>query len=212
METPTNPYLNLQPGLTTTASLIAGTVMSKDTQRALKERGYTSSYAVGLVPDNGPMLLVSTTDTVPAEALATRDAVMDILDQELAAIQKNVAVPGRQLITLSRSDVGEHAEVLPGSKLRALVAVFALGVILTVLLAFLVDRLARVARRRSRERDGDGDSGSDEPNGVATLRRREPVQTSASPEPAITVERVEADGLRSRGWSREKKVGSGGRR
>ena len=30
---PTNPYVNLQPGLTTTASIIASSAMAKDTER-----------------------------------------------------------------------------------------------------------------------------------------------------------------------------------
>ena len=38
--TPTNPFLNLQPGLTITASLIAGAVSTKETQRDMVATGF----------------------------------------------------------------------------------------------------------------------------------------------------------------------------
>ena len=46
----TNPYLNLEPGLTVTASLIASTLTTKDAQRSVEEAGYTSEYTVGVNP------------------------------------------------------------------------------------------------------------------------------------------------------------------
>ncbi|KQW48834.1 hypothetical protein ASC77_08890 [Nocardioides sp. Root1257] len=205
VETPSNPYLNLQPGLTTTAGLITGTVMSKDSARALAKEGFKSEYAVGLVPDNGPLLLVTTTDTDPAAAVATRDAVMHMLDVELAKIQRNAAVPGRQLITASPSNVGTRAEVLPGSKMRALVAVFALGVVITVVLAFVVDRLAAARRRRRRQRANGGGPLDDAP-GVAKLVRREATEKVPDAEPEAEPE----EGRRGR-LRRDRKVG-GGRR
>lgn len=201
VETPSNPYLNLQPGLTTTAGLITGTVMSKDSARALSKEGFTSEYAVGLVPDNGPLLLITATDIDPAAAVATRDAVMEMLDQELARIQRNASVPGRQLITASPSNVGTHAEALPGSKMRALVAVFALGVVITVVLAFVVDRIA-AARRRRRRRDTNQAGPLEDAPGVAQLVRRGEAEPAPEDEPTST---------RSGRLRRERKVSGGGR-
>src|SRR6478672_12252043 len=61
--TPSNPYINLVPGLTTTASLIATEAMTKDVSAELVKRGFTSEYSVALVPATGPLLTISTTDT-----------------------------------------------------------------------------------------------------------------------------------------------------
>ncbi len=149
VETPSNPYLNLQDGLTTTASLVAGTVSSKDVQREMEAAGYDSEYSIALVPGAGPLLLITTTDTSPEIAVATRDELMARVDDELARIQGEAGVPERQWISASRSNVSRRAEVLPGSKMRALAAVYGGGLLLVLLSAFAVDQL--LARRRRRK-------------------------------------------------------------
>lgn len=145
---PTNPYLNLPPELTTTASLLAGGIMTKDSMRAVAGDGYTSEYDVAVVPGAGPLLIITAKDTDPDEALATRDEVMTRLQQELAQIQADADVPDRQLISATPSSVGSSAEALPGSKIRALAGVLGAGVTLTLLAAFLIDR--RKNRRKYR--------------------------------------------------------------
>src|SRR3954471_4306565 len=70
--TPTNPYLNLADGLTTTASLVSSQVSSKETHRQVVSRGYTGEYSVSVLPDAGPLIVVTATDSDPAKALRTR--------------------------------------------------------------------------------------------------------------------------------------------
>jgi hypothetical protein len=82
-EPPINPYLNLPEELTTTASLLASGVMTKDSQRALAGDGFESEYDVAVLPGVGPVLIITSTDTDPAEAIATRDEVMSRLQDEL---------------------------------------------------------------------------------------------------------------------------------
>jgi capsular polysaccharide biosynthesis protein len=148
---PVNPYLNLQSGLTTAASLVSGAVSTKDVQRELTEKGFDAEYAVAVVPGTGPLITVTAKDIDPELAVETRDAVMSWIDAEMAAIQQEVDVPRDQYIRATRSSVSSGAEVLPGSKLRALVGVAVLGGVLTLAMTFLVDRLLvrRAARRGS---------------------------------------------------------------
>jgi hypothetical protein len=142
-EPPKNPYLNLPDELTTTASLLASGMMTKDSQRALVGEGFESEYDVAVVPGVGPVLIITSKDTDPVEAIATRDQVMSRLETELQRIQVDASVPRNQLISATPSSVGESAEALPGSKVRALVALVGVGGTLIMLAAFLVDRRKR---------------------------------------------------------------------
>jgi hypothetical protein len=153
--TPTNPYLNLEPGLTSTASLIAGTVSTKDTRRELAKDGYKSKYSVALNPGTGPLLVISVEDTNPAAAIATRDAVVQRLDAELKTMQVEVDVPNRQFIHSRPSSVGKAAEALPGSKIRALAAVVGVGATLTLIFTFTFDRfrLAHLVKRAEKREE-----------------------------------------------------------
>lgn len=152
VDTPSNPYLNLPPELTITASIIAGSVTTKDMQEEMVDSGFPSEYSVALNPGSGPTLLITTTDSDPGAAERTRDEVIDRLRAELERIQSEVDVPERQLITARTDSVGLGAEVLPGSKVRALAVIGALGVVLTLLVTFAVDRMLKGRDRRRRRR------------------------------------------------------------
>lgn len=145
---PVNPYLNLPPELTTTASLLAGNVMTRDAHRTIAEEGFEAEYDVAVVPGAGPVLIITTKDTDADQTLATRDAVMERLQADLAQIQTVAEVPRRQVITATESSVEEVPEPLPGSKIRALAGLVGVGGTLTLLAAFLLDR------RRARSSSG----------------------------------------------------------
>lgn len=145
--TPSNPYINLVPGLTTTAALIATEAMTKDVSTQFAADGFTTEYSVALVPSTGPLLTISTTDVDPAKAVAMRDRVMLWLKERLAARQKAVSVPESQSIYTEDTNVGKGAEIVPGDKIRALAGVGGAGMILTLLAAFAIDKL--LSRRKS---------------------------------------------------------------
>ena len=146
-KTPSNPYINLLPGLTTTASLIATEAMTKDAATQLANQGFKSEYSVALVPSTGPLLTISTQDTDPKKAVAMRDAVMAWLKNRLNERQQAVEVPTSQSIYTEDTNVGKGAEVVPGNKIRALAAVGGAGMILTLLFAFVLDKL--LSRRKT---------------------------------------------------------------
>lgn len=151
-DTLTNPFLNLPAELTTTASLLAGSVMTKDVIAELDEDGADAEYDVSVVPGAGPLLVISTRDTDADAAIMTRDAVMERLAGELDEIQTEARVPGDQVIRLQPFSVSASAEALPGSRLRALAVVGGVGLVLIVLLAFGLDRFSRRGGRRSASR------------------------------------------------------------
>lgn len=140
-DAPLNPYLNLQPGLTTTASLVAGAVSTKDVEEEMKEAGLDADYAVAVVPGAGPLITITAKDSDAELTAATRDAIMTSIDTELRRIQEEVDVPSGQYMSATRLSVSQVAEALPGSKLRALAALVAMIGLLTLALTFGIDRL-----------------------------------------------------------------------
>ncbi|GAB3254505.1 hypothetical protein [Nocardioides dilutus] len=145
-KTPINPYLNLQSGLSLMASVVATEVMSLTTERELGSKGFRAEYDVGLVPGVGPLLQITTKSKDPAMALATRDAVMDEVNDVMAELQQGRGIPSHQIISTEASDVSPTAQVLPGSRLRALVGAFGSSLVLFLVATFALDRA--LARRR----------------------------------------------------------------
>ena len=149
VETPSNPYVNLQPDLNTVASVVASSAMTSDTEHRLADEGFTAEYDVAVNPGTGPLLLITTMDEDPALAVATRDAVLRSVTADLAAMQVAADVPDRQLISATPSGVTVGAEVLPGSRLRALAGTATASLLLLLLVVFALDRLLE---RRVRSR------------------------------------------------------------
>ena len=147
--TPTNPLLNLQGGLTITATLVSGNLSTKDVQRALESTGFTSEYAIGVTPGTGPLMSISALDTDPAKALATRDEILARLKAELSRIQSDPAIPSTQIIRAEVFSVNEEAEVVPGSKIRALAIIVGVGMTVTFVVAFALDRALRDRPKKS---------------------------------------------------------------
>jgi hypothetical protein len=142
---PTNPYLNLDPGLTLTASLIASSLTTKAAERSVEDAGYTSDYTIGVTPDTGPLLEVSAEDTDPIMAVKTRDEVIRRLRGELLRMQSEAGAPSRQVISMSINSAPQQADPLPGSKIRALAAIGGVGIFLTLVVAFTRDRKLQAA-------------------------------------------------------------------
>jgi hypothetical protein len=191
VETPTNPYLNLPSDLDTVAAVLASKVSTEDAEQELAAEGADAEYDVAVNPGVGPLLVITAKDKDPAAALATRDAVMRRVEAELADMQDEIDVPVRQVISTRSSSVTVRAEVLPGSRLRALAGTTSAGLLLTLVLAFGLDRLlqrrepgaggvgarrARRSRRAGKTSAGDAEPGLAE-EGTAVQRRRDLLPT-----------------------------------
>ena len=139
-QTPTSPFLNLPEGLSIAASLVASNVTTKDTARDMESDGFDSDYAIALNPGGGPLLVITTKDTDPAAAMATRDELIGRVAAELERLQSDAGVPQRQWIYPTMNALGQRAEALPGNKIRALAAILGTGLALTLTAAFVLDR------------------------------------------------------------------------
>ena len=155
--TPSNPYLNLQPGLTTMATITASELNSKPVHREFVKAGFMSDYAIGVSPDTGPLLLVTVKDIDPEEAVATREEVMRRVTQQLDTLQRGLDVPETQRVYSRRSDSSRPAEAVPGAKIRACAVIGGGGVVATIMIVFLVDRIARRFRRKRTSEQVDPD-------------------------------------------------------
>jgi hypothetical protein len=130
------------------ASLVASTITTKETQNQIQGQGLSADYAVALLPGAGPVLQVTVKDSQPERAVATRNRVMELMEAELLRIQKSESVPDRHLIHARANSAPNAADVLPGSKIRALAGIGGLGGVLTLMIAFALDR--RRPRRAER--------------------------------------------------------------
>ena len=159
-QAPVNPYLNLQSGLSMLASIVATDVMSATTERELASAGFTAEYDVGLLPGVGPLLQVTAKSKDPAMALATRDAVMTEVSDALTELQRDRGIPSRQIISAQESNVSPTAQVLPGSRLRALVGAVGSCLLLLLVATFALDRaLARSKPKNSAQLPMSPDTG-----------------------------------------------------
>lgn len=136
---PMNPYLNLQSGLNVAASLVGGVVTTLGTQQEVVASGFTSQYAVAQSPDGVPLLSVSAEDTDPDMAVKTVAEVIRHIDFQLNQMQVDAGAPTGQFMTIKEFSVTPTAQVVSGSKTRALGVALAVIVLGTALVAFSVD-------------------------------------------------------------------------
>jgi len=148
---PTNPYTNLNAGLIFAASLIASDLSTKTVARELVDEGFESDFSIALGTSGGPALDVIVTGADRDDVLETRDELLRRFDDELGSLQRIPGIPQSQLIFSRTNAVDPVAEVVPGAKRKALLLIAAIGLVLTLIVAFTVDGLARRRSRRKAE-------------------------------------------------------------
>lgn len=165
---PTNPYLNLQGGLSVVGALVATSVTTQAAQASFAAQGYTAEYDLALAPGTGPVMLVTAKSKDPGLAVSTRDAVMAQVQRALTDLQKDRGIPESQIITAQPSIVPPEADVLPGSRLRALVGTVGAGTLLVLVASFTFDRFlaGRRPRRRPKREGPAPDGGATRADGV----------------------------------------------
>lgn len=155
-----NPYLSLPNGVTFTATLIANGATQPSVARDLAEAGFDSPYSVSVVPNTGPLIIISVKDSDPAAALRQRDELILRIEGELDRIQEQDDVSDNQRIAARRFNTSDVAEVLAGAKLRALGALGALGIVCTAVTVFGVERWSTRRRLRRARRTATPESDS----------------------------------------------------
>ncbi len=139
-KTPTNPYLNLQPVLATTASIVSEVVTTADAQRDMSRSGFESDYSVAVSPSGGtPVLVMQSVDPDPRAAVRTLQELIRRIDDELERVQLAAKAPRSQTITTRAYSMTSQAEPLRGDKLKALAVVGLVGGVATLAVAFVTD-------------------------------------------------------------------------
>lgn len=179
----TNPYVDFPQGLDTTAAGLAASVTSRDTQASMAEQGLSAAYDVSIAPDAGPLLVITATDPDPATAIATRNAVMALMSTTLNRMQSDAGVPATLTVSVQPMTVSSSADVLPGSRLRAVVAVAAAGVLLVLFVTLLIDRLLLRRAERRREEVASEDLDADDPGRVQPISTRPGVRVPIGSRP-----------------------------
>ena len=147
-ESATSPFLYLPNELNVLASVVASAAPSREFEGRLVAQGLISPYEVGVDPSN-PIITVGVEGPDPDNVLATRDGLVDALETELAEEQRAAAVPTRQTASFLVYAAENTPTQLGGSAVRGVLAVIAVGGLLTLLAAFGVDRLLTARRGRS---------------------------------------------------------------
>lgn len=172
-----NPYLALS-GLESIGSVASKRMNDDQTQRVVKAQFGTIDYSVALDPTAAaPMLLITAESKSPALSTAAERFLIARLPGVLKDLQDAAAVPEKSRVSTTSVIPPDTPKVNRKSQVRALIAVAALGLVLTVIGAAAADAL--VARRRTRtarhlaDNDGGDPDLSSPPDGLGAGPQRD---------------------------------------
>lgn len=141
-----NPYLYLG-GLNQALDVLTRTLRSYDTEVKITAGHPDTSYTVGPDPTTtGPILIVTVDGQNPDDTMAALRTLLATIPPTLQQMQQQLDVPANSLITVMTIAVDEKATAITKSQTRALLAVIAAGLVVTLLATALVDRRRRIAR------------------------------------------------------------------
>jgi hypothetical protein len=199
-----NPFLALG-GLDVVTGVLAKTQEDKDAGEKIIRAAGGGEFEV--IPDplaGGPVLLVTARASDPRTALKVLDLVFQRLPQSLSELQTTSGVPVKALIRSKEITRDTQATKVFKPVVRALIAVAALGLAMTILGAALLDGLllARTRRRRPDEEQPSEDSNAPplwarlgQPSHRAPrLPADEPAQAPTAAARVAYAKSVEADG------------------
>ncbi len=162
--TPRNPWLELGLNALSRAGML--TVQDKTVLKQLDAAGMSENVLVTVDPQT-PVITIEVVGETEAQATVTADEVYERLAANIGALQADYGAKKESFITARRLDRGDNIEESNAKVKRALIAVAAVGFLLTIALTIAVDALIR-RRRKNRE--------ADEPASAAT----DPVPDSGS--------------------------------
>jgi hypothetical protein len=174
-----SPFLYLPNGLNVLARVVAAAPATQAFRSALLSQDLTSPYEVGVDPST-PVITVGVEGPNPDNVIATRDGLVQAVEQELLTVQTEEGVPPQQTARLRVFAAEETPTRLSGDRTRSVLAVVAAGGLLTLIAAFGIDALT--AARRSRRHTSHGRrSGPVPPESDGEPSSLQP--TSAEPSP-----------------------------
>jgi hypothetical protein len=141
-----NPYLAFNATLNQTGDVVRYETMDLRTVSFLASHGYTASYLVAdAIDTNGPVLTTTVTGHDPAAVEHTLYGVTREISDKLRAVQGGIGT--NNMIRSTVISFAPSASVLRTKKARPVVAVLALGIILSLTITQVVDTI--LTRRRT---------------------------------------------------------------
>lgn len=146
-----NPYLNFDGSLETTAQVLASTMGSDAYVKQMYDKGASGEFVVST--PGGPIVSVVADGVSGEEAVRTAQVVIAGLRSELESRQVAVGAPTNSLIRAETVVPPTSASYKIGSRVRVLAALGVVGVAGAVFLTFAFESLARArGRHRGRSR------------------------------------------------------------
>jgi capsular polysaccharide biosynthesis protein len=154
-----NPYINAGPAVF--ANVLSLVMSSDSTKQQIVKSGGSSNYTVGQgASANQPIINIEATSPNPAVATRTAALLISAINHEAAQKQQQKQVPAAAYITTSTVVTGDKPSELQGSRTRVIVAVGAMGGVLTFAAVLLIDNFLN-ARQTKRRRDQGGRRGDE---------------------------------------------------
>jgi hypothetical protein len=161
---PRNPWLDLGVSSLGKAALL--TVQDQKVVEILKKSGFSDDFTLTL-DSSLPIVTFEVIGDTEEQASSTAEELIKRFDASVATLQKEYGAVTDQSITTRQLDLGDNVVESTSKVKRALVAIGAVGLLLTVALTILVDA---VVRRRRADRSGTGkddeDAGPDDATGT----------------------------------------------
>ncbi len=155
--TKVNPFLNAGPAVF--ANVLSRVMVADTTQQQIVKAGGTASYTVGQGPSaNVAIINIEATSATPTIATRTAALLISAINHEAQRQQQAKGVPTKAFITTSTVTSGDKPSELQGSRTRVIVAVGAMGAVLTFAAVLLIDNFLN-ARRTKQRRDTGGRRG-----------------------------------------------------
>jgi hypothetical protein len=203
-EAPVNPFRSFDGSTALLASVIVQIMDDTDVRDAVEEQGGRGDYVVGRQTDGTPVIVTRATDLDAERAMLTVRLAMAALQEQLDRRQADAGAPPEVRIRAIVLTEPTDAAALVGARVRAALAVMALGVAASVSLAFIVESVSQ-SRRRAGEAaldfpttEGDATGRSDHGLGLVNGDELEvpPNGTGRRAEPAAALENDPADARR----------------
>lgn len=149
---PINPLNNLGGSLGTVATVTNISVSDDPTRQSLVDEGLTDAYAVWS-ESRSPIINIEVVDSDPDVALATTARLVDLIVADLKQRQDDLGAPDDERISGLLIDESTLSEPDFEGRDRVRIAIFVVGLGLSLATAFVLEGLSQLVRRsRSRRR------------------------------------------------------------
>ncbi len=137
----------------------------------LKDAGYTDAFTVTM-GDTTPLITFQVTAKSARQATATANQLINRFNQSLQTLQTTYGVVPVDLITSRRLDNGANTTISTANAKRALIAVAAAGLLLTIALTVAADAWQRRREQRRQLPTMNPPPNTHQPTTAATMARQ----------------------------------------